>query len=180
MRKSFALHTEPHVADIGGTEFAFEAEIMGDEFMDAYAELRDSQTANGIDLGNIAEADPKGLRHALRSIRLFIARQMLTESRELFTRLDVVDQAGTVLESFYDLSEAETYAEKHGARVVDAFRTPTRVLVELLEWVIELYGGGAGARPTMSSSASATASRRAGKTGSGRSPSKASTRTAGR
>ncbi|MFF6642292.1 hypothetical protein ACFY83_34360 [Streptomyces althioticus] len=38
MRKTFALKTEPHIADIGGTELGCEPELTGDEFMDAYAE----------------------------------------------------------------------------------------------------------------------------------------------
>lgn len=178
MRKSFAINTEPHVADIGGNEFEFEAEIMGDEFMDAYAELREQQQAMGLDLANLADADPSALRHAMRAVRLFIARQMLPESAELFTRLDVV-VSGKTIESFNDLTEAEQFAEQHsGARVVDAFRLPSRVLVELLEWVVELFGGGS--RPTTSSSASATASRKAGTPGSDNSPSRASTRTRGR
>ncbi|MEZ3180818.1 hypothetical protein KYY02_19620 [Streptomyces pimonensis] len=179
MRKSFALNTEPHVADIGGTELKFEPEVMGDEFMDAYAELREAQRAKGIGLEDLAEADPKDIRRTMRSLRLFLARQMLPESAQFFTRLDVVSAGGEVIESFHDLDEAEKAAEQHdGARVVDHFRLPTRVVVELLEWVVELFGGGS--RPTTSSSASATASRRAGTRGSAPSPSKASTRTRGR
>jgi Holliday junction resolvase-like predicted endonuclease len=178
VRKSFALNTEPHVADIGGTEFHFHAEIMGDDFMDAYAELREQQQAHGLDLGNLSEVDPSAIRRAMRGIRLFIARQMLPESAELFTRLDVVAN-GDILGSFHDLDEAETAAAEHkGARVVDSFRLPSRVLVELLEWVVELFGGGS--RPTTSSSASATASRKAGTRGSGTSPSKGSTHMPGR
>ncbi|WP_307076734.1 hypothetical protein [Streptomyces canus] len=153
---------------------------MGDEFMDAYAELRDAQKAKGIDLDNLAEADPKDVRRTARALRLFLAKQMQEESAALFLRLEVKDQAGSVLESFTDLDEAEAYAAQHeGARVVDAFRLPTRVIVELLEWVVELYGGG-GNRPTTSSSASSTPSRQAGRRGTGVSPSRASTRTPGR
>ncbi|MGW2525317.1 hypothetical protein ACWC09_52035 [Streptomyces sp. NPDC001617] len=169
MRKSFALHTEPHVADIGGTELLFQPEAMGDDFLDAYVELRDVQKAKGIDLDNLSEADPADVRKTTRALRLFLARQMLAESAELFLRLDVVKDG-----------EAEAYAAKHqGARVVDAPRLPTCVTVELLEWVVELYGGG-GDRPTGSSSASATASRQAGRRGTGVSPSRVSTRTPGR
>lgn len=179
MRKSFALHTEPHVADVGGTELFFEPEVFGDEFMDAYAELRDSQKAQGVDLENLEDADPSVLRHALRALRVFLARHMLPESAELITRLDVVKD-GKTLKSFQDWDQAEEYAAKHpGARIVDGLRLPTRVLVELLEWVVELFGGG-GSRPTMSSSASATASRKAGTRGTATSPSKASTRARGR
>ncbi|WP_371095065.1 hypothetical protein [Streptomyces sanglieri] len=180
MRKSFALQTEPHVADIGGTEFLFQPEVMGDEFLDAYAELRDAQKAKGIDLDNLADADPSDIRRSARAQRVFLARQMLPDSAKLFLRIDVVKD-DKVLKSFQDLEEAETYAAKQkGARIVDALRLPSRVLVELLEWIVELHGGGGDARPTTSSSGSSTASRPVGSRGTGRSPSKASTRTRGR
>jgi hypothetical protein len=179
VRKSFALHTEPHVADIGGTELLFQPEVMGDEFMDAYAELRDAQKAKGVDLDNLADADPKDVRRTARALRLFLARQMLEGSADLFLRLNVVND-GETLETFHDLDQAEEYAAQHeGARVADELRLPTRVIVELLEWVVELYGGG-GTRPTTSSSASSTPSRQAGRRGTGVSPSRASTRTPGR
>lgn len=178
MRKLFALHTEPHVADIGGTELHFQPEVMGDEFMDAYAELRDAQKAKGVDMYNLAEADPKDVRRTVRALRLFLARQMLEDSADLFLRLDVVKD-GETLETFRDLDQAEEYAAQHeGSRVVDGFRLPTRVIVELLEWVVELFGGGS--RPTTSSAASSTPSRQAGRRGTGVSPSRASTRTRGR
>ncbi|MGJ5693807.1 hypothetical protein ACM6RM_11585, partial [Streptomyces pratensis] len=47
MRKSFALHTEPHVAEIGDLELLFSPEVMGDAFMDAYTEMRETQAAEG-------------------------------------------------------------------------------------------------------------------------------------
>ncbi|MFI1703062.1 hypothetical protein [Streptomyces griseoruber] len=179
MRKSFALHTEPHVADIGGTELLFQAEVMGDEFMDAYAELRDAQKAKGVDMDSLAEADPKDVRRTVRALRLFLARQMVEDSADLFLRLNVVS-GGETLETFQDFDQAEEFAAQHeGARVVDELRLPTRVIVELLEWVVELYGGG-GTRPTTSSSASSTPSLQAGRRGTGVSPSRVSTPTRGR
>lgn len=57
---------------------------------------------------------------------------------------------------------------------------PHRTLVELVEWVTELYGEGTTGRPTGSSNASAPASPSPGTRGSASSPSKASTRTRGR
>ncbi|WP_233646826.1 hypothetical protein [Streptomyces sp. BSE6.1] len=178
MQKTFSLNTEPHVANIGEHQLLFEPEVFGDEFMDAYAELRESQQAKGVDLENLADADTDDLRRTMRAVRVFLARNMLAESAEFFTRLDVV-QGGKVLEAFQDFDEASEFAGQHdGARVVDALRLPSRVIVELLEWVVELFGGGN--RPTMPSSGSATASPRAGRRSTGVSPSKASTRTRGR
>ncbi|MFJ1695653.1 hypothetical protein ACIOHC_10960 [Streptomyces sp. NPDC088252] len=54
---------------------------------------------------------------------------------------------------------------------------PTRIIGELLEWTMTIYGGG---RPSGSSSGSATASPPRGTRGTGSSRSKASTSTRGR
>ncbi|MFI6440162.1 hypothetical protein [Streptomyces sp. NPDC050759] len=52
---------------------------------------------------------------------------------DLFLRLNVVKD-GETLESFQDLDQAEEFAAQHeGARVADALRLSTRVIVELLE-----------------------------------------------
>ncbi|MER6557870.1 hypothetical protein ABT300_08895 [Streptomyces sp. NPDC001027] len=176
--RSFALNTAPHVAEIGATKLEFQPEVFGDEFMDAYVELREAQKAKGVDMDNLTDADAEDVRRTVRALRLFLARQMLEDSAALFLRLNVVKD-GETLKTFADFDQAEKYAGQHkGSRVVDALRLPTRVIVELLEWVVELYGGGN--RPTTSSAASSTPSRQAGRRGTGVSPSKASTRTSGR
>ncbi|MGW3447351.1 hypothetical protein [Streptomyces sp. NPDC001076] len=176
--RKFALNTEPHVAEIGGTTLLLQPEVHGDEFLDAYVELRDAQKAKGVDMDNLADADPKDVRRTVRALRLFLARQMLEKSAVLFLRLDVVKD-GETLETFQDFDQAEEYAAQHaGSRVVDALRLPTRVVVELLEWVVELYGGGD--RPSGLSGGSSTPSRQAGRRGTGVSPSRASTSTRGR
>ncbi|MFI9569765.1 hypothetical protein [Streptomyces rishiriensis] len=41
--RNFALNTEPHIAEIGAIRLEFQPEVFGDEFMDAYVELRDAQ-----------------------------------------------------------------------------------------------------------------------------------------
>lgn len=179
MRKTIALNTEPHVIEVAPHELELQPEVFGDEFVDAYVELRDSQKEQGVDLENLEDADPAALRKTMRSVRVFLARQMLPESAELFLRLDVV-QGGQVLDSFQDADEAQAFAAEHeGAVVRDALRLPTRVVAEILEWVVELYGGG-GSRPTTPSSGSAPRSRPGGTPGTGPSPSRASTRTRGR
>ncbi|MFF4749104.1 hypothetical protein ACWD5R_35370 [Streptomyces sp. NPDC002514] len=58
----------------------FAPEVFGDEFMDAYVEMRDAQKANGVDLDKLGGADSKDVRGALRSLRVFLARQMLPGS----------------------------------------------------------------------------------------------------
>ncbi|WP_019061685.1 hypothetical protein [Streptomyces prunicolor] len=178
MRKTIQLYTEPHVVEVGPYELEFEPEVMGDQFVDAYAELSEAQKAKGVDLENLEDADPAALRKTMRAVRVFLARQMLPETSELFLRLDVV-KGGEVLESFQDGDEAQAFAAKHpGAVVRDAVRLPTRAVAEILEFTVELYGGGN--RPTGSSSGSAPRSRPGGRPGTGPSPSRASTRTSGR
>ncbi|MET9913015.1 hypothetical protein ABZZ74_40665 [Streptomyces sp. NPDC006476] len=140
MRKTIQLHTEPHVLEVGDAELLLEPEVMGASFVDAYAELAEAQKARGVDLENLGDADPSALRKTLRSVRVFLARQMLPESAELFTRLDVI-QDGEVLDSFHELDQAEEFAAQHpGARIQDALRLPTRAVAEILEWVVEPYG----------------------------------------
>lgn len=177
--KQFALNTEPHVATVGDTDLEFQPEVMGDDFMEAYTTLRTSQQTQGIDVEDLAGVDPSQLRAVNRALRVFLAELMLPESAAPFLRLDVV-KGGDVLKSFEDLEKAEEYAAKTkgGARVRDALRLPDRVLVDLLEWVTEIYGGSQ--RPPTSSSDSAKASPHPGTRGKGSSRSPASTRARGR
>lgn len=172
--KSFTINTEPHVATVGETKLLFQPEVMGDEFMDAYAELRDVQkSATGLDVDDLNGADPDQLRNITQSLRVFLARLMVAESAALFRRVDVVKD-DEVLMSFVDREEADEYAASvEGAKAVHGFRLPDRVLVQLLEWVVVLYGGGQEAkRPPTSSGASAPASRKAGTRGMGPLPAK--------
>jgi hypothetical protein len=172
--KNFAFNTEPHVATVNGTELRFEAEVMGDEFMDAFGELRDAQkAAQGIDLEDLSTLDPAALRGASRGLRGFLARLMLQEDAQRFLALNVVAKDGVLLSTHQDWDEAQSAADiVDGARVKWAMPMPDRILVELMEWVTELYGGGTDARPTGSSSASARALPRGGKAGAARSRSK--------
>lgn len=180
-KKSFALNTEPHVATVGDTDLLFKPEVMGDEFMDALGELKDAQrAASGVDLEDLQGLDADALRSASRGLRGFLAELMLPESAGLFTRVEVIAD-GAVVATYQDREEAQERADGiAGAKVVDALRLPDRILVQLMEWVIELYGGGADERPPTSSSGSAPRSPRAGRRGMGVSPSKASTPAAGR
>ncbi|WP_225846888.1 hypothetical protein [Streptomyces sp. HPF1205] len=57
---------------------------------------------------------------------------------------------------------------------------PNRIVMQLLEWAMEIYGGNDGQRPPTSSPASATTSPRAGTPGTGSSRSRASTPVRGR
>ncbi|WP_405759429.1 hypothetical protein OG234_13140 [Streptomyces sp. NBC_01420] len=169
---TFAFNTEPHVATVGGTEFSFQPEVMGDEFMDAYEEFRDGQKEQtGVDVEDLDGADAQQLRKITRALRVFLARLMLPDDAEYFLRLNVI-RDGETLESFGDREEAQAYAEEAGggARVQDAFRCPDRILIQLLDWVVGLYSGGR--RPPTSSTDSSTTRSRPGKRGTGTSRSR--------
>lgn len=144
-RKSFALNTVPHVAEIGDVELLFRPEVMGDEFLDAYEAMREKHKLAGV-TGEPSDMTADQLRETTRAVRKFVADLMFPESAEQFAEMPL----------------------------------PDRIVVGLLEWTLEIYGGNGGQRPPTSSSASSTASRTPGTRGTGSSRSKASTRTAGR
>jgi hypothetical protein len=177
--REFALNTEPHVAKVGETELLFQPEVMGDEFLEAYATMRDAtKREKGVDVEALDTSSPEALRSVTRGLRLFLAKLMLPESAELITRLDVMHD-GVAVATFHDLDEATEHAAGiEGAKVRDAFRIPDRILLQLLEWTVELYAGGK--RPPTSSGDSATPSRKGGRRGMGVSPSRVSTPTPGR
>lgn len=112
------------------------------------------------------------------AVRVFLGGLMLPESAALMLRLDVVVD-GKVVEYFEDLDAAlARAAELDGARVMDELRLPDRVLLQLVDWVIELYSGGQ--RPPTQSAGSSKASRPAGTRGTATSRSGGSTRARGR
>lgn len=117
--KVFEIRTEPHTAEIGGTELYFEAEVIGSVFATAYDALRSvQQKVNAAQGGKASstkhakadQVDSSTLAELSDAMRDFVRRFLLPESVDAF----------------------------------DAMRLPDRVLVELLEWVAELYGGGSG------------------------------------
>ncbi|PWI15946.1 hypothetical protein DI272_18595 [Streptomyces sp. Act143] len=179
--KDFAVRTEPHVANLGALgELHFVPEVFGDEFLDGYSRIQEAQALIGGEQ-DLTKMDPTALRDVYSSMRSFLGRLMTPESAERFLRFEVI-KGGKTVDHFRSREDADAKAAELGgtARVEDkSLRLPDRVLVELLEWTTELYGGG-NDRPTTPSSGSSRASRRAGTPGKGSSPSKGSTRTAGR
>ncbi|BBA98369.1 hypothetical protein RVR_4523 [Actinacidiphila reveromycinica] len=176
--KKFTLNSTPHEAEIGSATYLFEPEILGDEFLDRYERLQEANRRLNLDPANMADTDLSKVREATVAMRVFLASLMLPESAHEFARWDVV-VGGKVVSSHPNPEEAGAAAAKRkGATVADAgTRYPDRVLVELMEWVVELYGGN---RPPTSSSGSAPASPPPGRRGRGVSPSKASMSTRGR
>ncbi|WP_328434589.1 hypothetical protein [Streptomyces sp. NBC_00425] len=173
-QKQFALRTEPHVAQIGADlELRFTAEVYGDEFLDAYAELQEAQAALGAADGDMSKLTGDKLRVLYTAIRTFLFKMMTEESADRFQRFEV--HQGDAVEVFRDRAEADLYAGRleGAARVVDkSVRLPDRVLIELMEWSVELYGGGGETRPTGPSKGSSAGSRRTGTRGKAPSRSK--------
>lgn len=182
-RKTITLNTEPHVVEIGEVELQLQPEVMGDEFVEALGELREAQkAAAGIDIDDLSSLTPDKLRQAANGMRGFLARLMLPESADLFTRIDVVKD-GKALGSFHRWEEADASAAKvkgGGAKAQWSLRLPDRAVIEIMEFAVDLYGGGSTERPPTSPSASAPGSSKPGRRGMGVSPSKASTRGNGR
>ncbi|MFI0827303.1 hypothetical protein ACH4Q7_22925 [Streptomyces roseolus] len=163
--KRFAFNKEPHTAEIGDeVVLKFHAEIYGDEFLEAYERLTQGFKRLGVDLGDLSGTDPQTLRATIRTLRGFLARLMLPESAEAFARWVVV-KGGKDLAVYSDPDEADEHlVREEGATLRDeSLRLPDRILVGLLEWSIELYGGGS--RPSTSSTGSSRASQPAGTPG---------------
>lgn len=161
--KQFTLNTEPHVAQVGDVELKFQPEVYGDEFLDAYERLQEAHKRIGVDVSNLSGVEPAKLRSTVRSLRGFLASLMLPESAAVIARWDVVSN-GKVIGTYSDPEEAEEHVGRvKGAELRDeSMRLPDRVLVQLLEWAVELYGGN---RPPTSSTGSSPASRPAGTPG---------------
>jgi len=88
--RKFALHTEPHVAEIGDDlVFEFQPEVMGDEYLDEYEALKERLAAVGLAGGDVENVDVAALRESVAATRDFLAGLMLPESAERFgkTRL---------------------------------------------------------------------------------------------
>jgi hypothetical protein len=115
--KSFAINTEPHTANVGGTVLSFRAEVIGADFAQAYVALHTVQmkikgTKGGKGPKHAEEElpDPSVLAEVHEAMRGFIRRFLLEDSHAAF----------------------------------DALPLPDRVLVQLIEWTADLYGGGSG------------------------------------
>ena len=157
--RKFTLNTAPHEAEIGDTTLLFIPEAAGDEFLDGYARLREAQkTATG----SAEDSDPGDVRKVTAALREFLADLMIPESKELFTRIDLIE-GGEVVKSVHTWTEADAFtSEQPGREAVHHMRLPPRVLVALTEWSAELYGGGASDRPTGRPGGSASSRRTPG------------------
>ncbi len=91
-KKSFALNTLPHVAEISGVELEFLPEVNGAEFLDAYEALQERLKAVGMDTGETAAASVEQIRESTTALRAFLASLMLEESAARFEGIDLPDR----------------------------------------------------------------------------------------
>lgn len=116
MERVFEVRTTPHKATIGDTVLLLQPEVIGSEFMTAYAKLREAQRKVTGSKGNSNKAprpedtSPETLAEVTEAMNSFIRGFLLPESVPAY----------------------------------DALRLPDRVLIELIEYAAELYGGGTG------------------------------------
>jgi len=116
----FTVRTEPHRAVIGDTTLLLVPEASSGDFLDAYNKMRAAQ-----DLFNKKSAGAKasGTKHAKAADLDPEALGKLTQTmREFISR----------------------FLMPESAPVFASLKLPDRVLLELIEFAAELYGGGSG------------------------------------
>ena len=117
----FSIRTEPHPVQIGETVVRFQPEVNGAEFAAAYAGLTDVQKRVSKSAGGKASST----KHARAEVEL-IADDLI----------DVSEAMRTFITRFLNDDESrKAFAE---------ISLPDRILVELIEYIGELYGGGSG------------------------------------
>lgn len=117
--RTFAINTTPHEAIIGDTTLLFEPEVLGAEFAQAYDMLRTvQQKVKGAEGGKASST-----KHAK------------ADSVDASVLADLSDAMRVFVATFLLDESREAFA---------GMRLPDRVLVQLMEYAAELYGGGSG------------------------------------
>ncbi|ATN93707.1 hypothetical protein SEA_ABT2GRADUATEX2_4 [Streptomyces phage Abt2graduatex2] len=117
--RTFNIRTEPHEAVIGPHKLLLEPEVIGAEFAEAYTVIREAQAKVKAAQGSKAS----GTKHAKADGLDASVLKELSEAMRTFVRR-------------FMLPESQ--------QVFDTIRLPDRILVQLMEYVAELYGGGSG------------------------------------
>ena len=116
----FTVRTEPHTARVGNDAFLFVPEAVGAEFVTAYNELQRIQ----VDVSNrMAPRKGSSSKHPKQAeLDVTVVAELEAAMRSFLT--------GLMLPESHDSFAAAPI--------------PQRVLIELIEWTAELYGGGSG------------------------------------
>lgn len=117
--KVFEIRTKPHEAVFGDTTVFFEPEVIGAEFAAAYDKLREAQKRAKAAEGGKASST----KHA----------------KEADVDAETLVSLSTAMREFVgSFVTTESVADFSGLRL------PDRILLEMVNWVAELYGGGSG------------------------------------
>lgn len=116
----FEIRTEPHRAVLGDTVLLFEPETYGADFLDAYNKLRDVQSRVGR---KAAGTKASSTKHA----------------KEADISADELAELNSVMREF-----VKRFLVPESVPVFEKLRLPDRILLQLIEFAAELYGGGSG------------------------------------
>lgn len=116
--RTFTLNTSPHEAVIGNTVLFLQPEVDGATFVEAYAGLRDAQA-------KVTGTKASSTKHAKAvDTDPETLRELSAAMRGFIRRFLLEDSTGPF----------------------DALSLPDRILVQLVEYLAEIYGGGSGNR----------------------------------
>lgn len=119
MTRTFEIRTEPHEAVIGSDKLLFEPEVIGSEFAQAYEALKIVQKKVNDAKGSKASSTKPAKADSLDA--------------------SVLSELSAAMRDF-----VSKFLLAESRPVFDGLRLPDRVLVQLMEYVAELYGGGSG------------------------------------
>lgn len=117
--RTFNLNTEPHEAIVGDVTLRFEPEAIGSDFLAAYTELQDAQAR----VQRLTAKGSSSTKHARPD------------------KLSAEDIASvtTAMRNF-----VSRFLLPESVPVFEGMRLPDRILLQLVEYAAELYGGGSG------------------------------------
>lgn len=120
VERVFEIRTEPHRVRIGEAVLLFEPEVYGAEFLDAYNHLVDVQKRVSRKTSGVKASSTK---HAKEPDITAAELTELNNTMREFTARFLLPESVPVFE---------------------AMKIPDRILLQLIEFAAELYGGGSG------------------------------------
>lgn len=115
--RNFEINTEPHVANIGPDQLLFRPEVIGVEFAAGYDKLVKAQERVNAGKAQKATSSKPGKAQNIDTATLV---ELNDAMRDFLSGLMVPDSATKFA----------------------TMQLPDRILVQLLQWTAELYGGG--------------------------------------
>lgn len=116
----FEIRTEPHRAVVGDTTLLLVPETSGGDFLAGYAKLREVQAKVNRKTGGVKASSTKHAKEAEQDLE---ALAELSNTMRMFVARFLLPESVPVFENM---------------------RLPDRILLQLIEFAAELYGGGSG------------------------------------